>query len=66
MDFESDDPIQLEFDKKNDHLNLEKDPQIKEIISNEKFLFSDLIYKKINSALINLVISFLLIMPFII
>ena len=46
MDFESDDPIQLEFDKKNDHLNLEKDPQIKEIISNEKFLFSDLIYKK--------------------
>ena len=46
MDFESDDPIQLEFDKKNDHLNLEKDPSIKEIISNEKFLFSDLIYKK--------------------
>ena len=46
MDFESDDPIQLEFDKKNDHLNLEKDASIKEIISNEKFLFSDLIYKK--------------------
>ena len=46
MDFENDDPIQLEFDKKNDHLNLEKDPSIKEIISNEKFLFSDLIYKK--------------------
>ena len=46
MDFESDDPIQLEFDKKNDHLNFEKDSSIKEIISNEKFLFSDLIYKK--------------------
>ena len=46
MDFENEDPIQLEFDKKNDHLNLEKDPSIKEIISNEKFLFSDLIYKK--------------------
>ena len=46
MDFENDDPIQLEFDKKNDHLNSEKDPSIKEIISNEKFLFSDLIYKK--------------------
>jgi len=46
MDFENDDPIQLEFDKRNDHLNLEKDPSIKEIISNEKFLFSDLIYKK--------------------
>ena len=46
MDFENEDPVQLEFDKKNDHLNLEKDPAIREIISNEKFLFSDLIYKK--------------------
>ena len=46
IDFDNEDPIQLEFDKKNDYLNFEKDPQIKEIISNEKFLFSDLIYKK--------------------
>ena len=46
MDFENEDPVQLEFDKKNDHLNLEKDPAIREIISTEKFLFSDLIYKK--------------------
>ena len=46
IDFDNEDPVQLEFDKKNDILNLEKDPQIREIISNEKFLFSDLIYKK--------------------
>ena len=46
MDFENDDPVQLEFDKNNDHLNLEKDPSIREIINGEKFLFSDYIYKK--------------------
>ena len=46
MDYENEDPVQLEFDKKNDHLNLENDPVIRTYISNEKFLFSDLIYKK--------------------
>ena len=34
IDFDNEDPVQLEFDKKNDILNLEKDPQIREIISN--------------------------------
>ena len=46
IDFENDEPVQLEFDKKNDHLDLEKDKSIREIITNEKFLFSDYIYKK--------------------
>jgi len=46
IDFDNDDPVQLEFDKKNDHLDFENDPEIKKIITNEKFLFSDLIYKK--------------------
>lgn len=46
IDFDNEDPVQLEFDKKNDHLNFEKDDEIRKIITNEKFLFSDLIYKK--------------------
>ena len=46
MDFENDDPVQLEFDKRNDHLDLEHDKSIREIITGEKFLFSDYIYKK--------------------
>ena len=46
IDFENDEPIQLEFDKKNDHLGLENDKSIKQKITNEKFLFSDYIYKK--------------------
>jgi len=43
---EIDDDSPLEFDPKNDHLKLYKDPTILKMISNEKFLFSDEIYKK--------------------
>ena len=46
IDIDDEGPVQLEFDKKNDHLDYEKDDEIKKIITNEKFLFSDLIYKK--------------------
>lgn len=46
IDSDNEDPVQLEFDKKNDHLNLVGDKDIKKIISTEKFLFSDKIYKK--------------------
>ena len=46
IDFDNEDPVQLEFDKKNDHLNFEKDDEIRKIITNEKFLFSDFISKK--------------------
>lgn len=46
IDSDNEDPIQLEFDERNDHLSLSKDKEIKEIINNEKFLFSSLIYKK--------------------
>ena len=46
IDSDDEDPIQLEFDERNDHLNLAKDKEIREIITKEKFLFSDLIYKK--------------------
>ena len=45
-EFDDEEPTQLEFDIKNDHLHLEKDPAIKKIITNEKFLFSDEINKK--------------------
>ena len=45
-DLENEDESPLEYDPKNDHLGYEKDPAIKKMISNEKFLFSDLIYKK--------------------
>ena len=45
-DLEIDDDSPLEFDPKNDHLKLEKDPAVKKMISNEKFLFSDEIAKK--------------------
>ena len=44
IEFEEDSP--LEFDPKNDHLKLVKDPAIVKMISNEKFLFSDEIAKK--------------------
>ena len=43
---EIDDDSPLEFDPKNDHLKLYKDPAVMKMISNEKFLFSDEIYKK--------------------
>ena len=43
---EIDDDSPLEFDPKNDHLKLYKDPAVLKMISNEKFLFSDEIYKK--------------------
>ena len=46
MDFDNEDIAQLEFDPGNDHLKFEKDPEIKKVITNEKFLFSDEIYKK--------------------
>ena len=46
IDIDDEGPVQLEFDKKNDHLDYEKDDEIKKIITNEKFLFSDLINKK--------------------
>ena len=46
QDMYNDDPVQLEFDKNNDHLLLEKDADIRKIINGEKFLFSDYIYKK--------------------
>ena len=45
-DDEIDDDSPLEFDPKNDHLKLYKDPAVLKMISNEKFLFSDEIYKK--------------------
>ena len=45
-DLEIDDESPLEFDPKNDHLKLAKDKSILNIISNEKFLFSDEISKK--------------------
>ena len=45
-DLEIDDEAPLEFDPKNDHLKLYKDPAVLKMISNEKFLFSDEIYKK--------------------
>ena len=44
--WEIDDEYPIEFDSKNDHLKLAKDPSILKIISNEKFLFSDEITKK--------------------
>ena len=46
MDYENEEPAALEYDPVNDHLNFENDPEIKELITNEKFLFSDEIYKK--------------------
>ena len=45
-DLEADDDSPLEFDPKNDHLKLKKDPNIQKMISKEEFLFSDEIYKK--------------------
>ncbi len=45
-DLEIDDDSPLEFDPKNDHLKLVKDPSIIKMISNETFLFSDEIAKK--------------------
>ena len=45
-DWEIDDESPLEFDPKNDHLKFAKDKSILNIISNEKFLFSDEIAKK--------------------
>ena len=45
-DLEIDDDSPLEFDPKNDHLKLVKDPSVIKMISNEKFLFSDEIAKK--------------------
>ena len=46
IDFDNEDIAQLEYDPGNDHLKFEKDPEIKKLITNEKFLFSDEIYKK--------------------
>ena len=46
IEFDNEEPPQLEYDQVNDHLNFEQDEEIKKIISNEKFLFSDEIYKK--------------------
>ena len=46
IDFDNDELAQLEYDPANDHLKFEKDPDLKKIINNEKFLFSDEIYKK--------------------
>ena len=45
-EIEFDEESALEFDPKNDHLKLVKDPAIIKMISNEKFLFSDEIAKK--------------------
>jgi hypothetical protein len=46
-DFDNEDESQLlEFDPINDHCNYAKDKEIKKIITTEKFLFSDDIYKK--------------------
>ena len=46
IDFDNEEPAQLEYDPLNDHLKCEGDPEIKKLIQNEKFLFSDEIYKK--------------------
>jgi len=46
IDFDNEEPAQLEYDPVNDHLKYEKDSEIKKLIQNEKFLFSDEIYKK--------------------
>ena len=47
MDFDNEEELpQLEFDPINDHCNYVKDKEIKKIITTEKFLFSDDIYKK--------------------
>ena len=46
IDFDNEEPVQLEYDPLNDHLKYEGDPEIKKLIQNEKFLFSDEIYKK--------------------
>ena len=43
---EADDNSPLVFDPKNDHLNLQKDPEIRKMIGNETFLFSDEMLKK--------------------
>ena len=41
-----DDELQLKYNKKNDHLNLYKNEDIKKMINKEEFLFSDEINKK--------------------
>ena len=46
IDFDNEEPDQLEYDQANDHLKYEGDPEIKNLIKTEKFLFSDEIYKK--------------------
>ena len=46
IDFDNEEPAQLEYDQANDHLKYEGDPEIKNLIKTEKFLFSDEIYKK--------------------
>ena len=46
IDFDDEEPVQLEFDPANDLLKLEKNREIEEIIQKEKFLFSDEIYEK--------------------
>ena len=46
IDFDDEEPAQLEFDPANDLLKLEKNREIEEIIQKEKFLFSDEIYEK--------------------
>ena len=47
IDFDNEEPAQLEYDPVNDHLKFERDADIKKIIlPNEKFLFSDEVYKK--------------------
>ena len=45
-DLENENESPLEYDPKINHLGYEKDPTIKKMNSNEKLLFSDLIYKK--------------------
>ena len=44
--YDEDESQLLEFDPINDHCNYAKDKEIKKIITTEKFLFSDDIYKK--------------------
>ena len=46
IDPDNEDVIELEFDEKNDHLKFANDKEIKDIISNEKFLLSDIISRK--------------------
>ena len=46
IDFDDEEPTQLEYDSSNDILKLEKNPEITAIIQNELFLLSDEISEK--------------------